>query len=66
MTKTDICSALTDFVGRPFITRSELAKALGYSDIHYVSDILQGLPVYKTRFLIKDIAERMKENERIY
>ena len=64
MTQTQIEKKLEEYTGSPFITRNELAGLLGYKKAQRVTErFLIGLEaVNGTRFLISEVAERIKSS----
>lgn len=60
MTKTEIAADLKKYCGGSFITRTELAKFMGYASPKRVDRFLDGLDrISGTRYFIGDVAERI-------
>ena len=59
MTKSEITTDLKRYCGSSFITRSELAKYMGYACPKRVDKFLQGLERIGTRYFINDIVENI-------
>lgn len=60
MTKAEITADLKRFCGGSFITRTELAKYLGYSSPKRVDQFLNGLErINGTRYFCNDVAENV-------
>ncbi len=64
MTKSDVVKALRRTSGSEFISRKELASALGYRDSHSVDKYLVGLAKVGRRYYIEDVAERVTEERK--
>ena len=62
MTRTDIAAALRQFTGAGMITPQQLADFLGVKTVWRVSEkYLKGLEHIGNRYLITEVAERLKE-----
>lgn len=60
MTKSEITADLKRYCGGSFITRTELAKFMGYASPKRVDRFLQGLDrISGTRYFIGDVAENI-------
>lgn len=56
MERRELIYAMEKFAGASFLTRSELAKFLGYKDPHSVDKYIRGLPRLENRYFVNDIA----------
>lgn len=60
MTKAELTADLKRYCGGSFITRTELAKYMGYSSPKRVDRFLQGLDrIGGTRYFCNDVAENV-------
>ena len=61
MTKTDIADGIRRNCKSEFITRQELADAMGYKDAHSVDKYLKGLQKIGRKYFVQEVAERIIE-----
>ena len=61
MTRVDVEKALRNQTTGDFVSRQEVARALGYKDPHSVDKYLKDLKGIGKRYLIKEVAERIME-----
>lgn len=62
MTKTTILKAINTTHKEGFITRKELADAMGYKDPHSVDKYLKGLNKIGRKYFVQEVVERIAEN----
>lgn len=62
MTRTDIEKALRRQTTGDFVSRAEIARALGYKDPHRIDRFLRGLNRIGYRYFVTDVAERLLES----
>lgn len=66
MTRTDIAKALRQYTGAGMITPKQLASFLGVKSVWRVTEkYLKGLEHVGQRYLITEVAERIKEECRV-
>ena len=61
MIRADIERALRSQTTGDFVSRNEIAKAMGYRDPHSVDKFIKGLGRIGNRYLIREVAERIIE-----
>lgn len=61
MIRADIERALRNQTTGDFVTRSEVARALGYKDPHNIDKYLKGLPRIGLKYFVGDVADRLLE-----
>lgn len=62
MIRSDIEKALRNQTSGDFVTRQEVARALGYRDPHSVDKYLKGLGKIGSKYLVSEVAERLEAN----
>lgn len=64
MTRKDIENALRSQTTGDFITRQEIANALGFKDAHSIDRYTNGLVRIGRRYFIKEVAEIIAKSVR--
>ena len=64
MIRADIERALRSQTSGDFVSRAEVARALGYKDPHSVDRYLKDLTSIGKRYLIREVAEKLMEESK--